>query len=486
MTIKMVETITSDRHVSGKILGLIAVLLGQFMLVLDATVVNVALPAMQADLGVAPGELTWITNAYLIAFGGLLLLFGRLGDRIGRRRVFVLGVELFTLASIACGFASNAPVLIAARFVQGIGAAGASSVILAIIATEFPRPADRAKAMSGYAFVSVSGGSLGLFVGGLLTQALSWHWIFWINVPFGALALALVRRYLRAEPPAATRAPIDVIGAVLVTVTAMTAIYGFVEAGATSWDAPAVRGALALAIALAVVFVTLEAARPHPLLPLRVFRIRGLVVTSVVRGFMAMGLYGVFFLATLDMSHTLGFAPLHVGLAFLPQTLTVAALSLGGSAALVQRFGAARVLVAGLAIAAAGVAIMAGLAVDEPYLPIRLGAHLLLGLGFGLAFLPLLTLAMADVPAHDAGLGSAIINLSLQLAAAVDIALLVTASSHRTRALLDAGAPLRDATVLGYRFAYQVALAGMLVGLTLAATLLRPNARARSAERLAS
>jgi MFS family permease len=296
-------------------------------------------------------------------------------------------------------------------------------------------------------------------------------------VPFGLLSLVLVRRYLRAEPVASSRAPIDVAGAVLVTAAAMIAIYGFVEAGTTSWTAPVVRVALALALALGVIFIALEAMRPQPLLPLRMLRIRSLVVTSAVRGFMAMGLYGVFFLATLDMTHTLGFAPLHVGLAFLPQTLTVAALSLGTSAWLVQRFGAARVLVAGLALAAIGVAIMASLAIDEPYFPIRAAAHVLLGLGFGLAFLPLLTLAMADVPAEDAGLGSAIVNLSLQLAAAVDIALLVTASSHRTRTLLDAGTALRDATVLGYRFAYQVALAGMLVGLTLAATLLRPSAR---------
>jgi EmrB/QacA subfamily drug resistance transporter len=479
------SSVNVNRHLSTKILGLFAVLLGQFMLVLDATVVNVALPAMQTDLDIGPGQLTWITSAYMIAFGGLLLLFGRLGDRLGRRRIFILGIEVFTLASIACGFAPGAGFLIAARFVQGIGAAAASSVILAIIATEFPQPADRAKAMSGYTFVSVSGGSLGLFVGGLLTQALSWHWIFWINVPFGVLALALVRRYVHDGARPRERPPIDVIGAVLVTVAAMVAIYGVVEAGYTSWTAPAVRTALAIALALAVVFFTIEAVRPNPLLPLRMLRIRSLVVTSVVRGFMAMGLYGGFFLATLDMSHTLKFAPLEVGLAFLPQTLTVAALSLGATAWLVRRFGPARVLVAGLAIAAVGIAIMASLAIDEPYFPIRATAHVLLGLGFGMAFMPLLTLAMSEVPPQDAGLGSAIVNLSLQLAAAVDLALLVTASSYRTRALLEAGASAHDASVLGYRFAHAVALVGLLVGLTLAATLLRPSARARSAERLA-
>ena len=458
VTIKMDATITVDRAIPSRILGLVAVLLGQFMLVLDATVVNVALPAMQADLGVSPGQLTWITNAYLIAFGGLLLLFGRLGDSFGRRRIFVLGVSAFTLASIACGFAPNAVALIVARFVQGIGAAAAASVILAIIATEFPQPADRAKAMSGYMFVSVSGGSLGLFVGGLLTQTLSWHWIFWINVPFGLLAIELVRRHLPADRRATVRAPIDVVGAVLVTSAAMAAIYALVEAGHTSWTAPAVRIAFAAALALTIAFFTVESQRANALLPIRMLRIRSLMVTSVVRGFMVMGLYGVFFLATLDMSHTLHFGPFAVGLAFLPQTLTVAALSVGGSAYLVRRFGPARVLVGGLSVAALGIGAMALLPVDAPYFPLRAGIHVVLGLGFGTAFLPLLTLAMSDVPPADAGLGSAIVNLSLQLAGAVGIAVLVTAASHHTRTLVAAGTSLHDATVLGYRFAYAVAL----------------------------
>jgi len=476
------DTITAER----RILGLVAVLLGQFMLVLDATVVNVALPAMQRDLELSPGQLTWITSSYMIAFGGLLLLFGRLGDELGRRRIFVIGITAFTLASIACGFAPGALSLIVARFIQGIGAAAASSVILAIIAIEFPRPADRAKAMSGYMFVSVSGGSLGLFVGGLLTQVLSWHWIFWINVPVGALSLWLVSRHLRADDRGArdgTRPPIDVIGAVLVTGAAMLAIYAVVEAGHRSWAAPAVRIASASAIVLGVLFFVAESQREHPLLPLRMLRIRSLVITSVIRGFMVMGLYGVFFLATLDMAGSLHFGPLRVGLAFLPQTLTVAALSLGGSAWLVQRFGAARVLVAGLAMVAIAVGGMAMLAVDAPYFPLRAGAHVLLGLGFGMSFLPLLTIAMADVPAADAGLGSAIVNLSLQLAAAVDIAVLVTAAQFRTRVLVAAGEPLADATVHGYRFAYIVALVGVMISLTIAATLLTTRPRAEVAER---
>lgn len=466
-------TITGSSDSRRRLLGLVAVLLGQFMLVLDATVVNVALPAMQADMALDATQLAWITSSYMIAFGGLLLLFGRLGDQLGRRNILLLGLAVFTVASIACGLAPGATSLIVVRFVQGIGAAAASSVILAIISTEFPDPAGRATAMSGYMFVSVSGGSLGLFVGGLLTEALGWRWIFLINVPFGIVAFQLVRRMIRPDVRTGPRKRIDVLGAVLVTGAAMVAIYGLVEAARGSWSAPAVRISMSLALTLLVVFFVVEALSPSPLLPLRMLRIRSLVVTSVVRGFMAMGLYGVFFLATLDMSHTLGFGPLHVGIAFLPQTLTVAALSLGGSARLVKRFGPTRVLVAGLSLAAVGIGIMASLAIHEPYFPLRALAHVLLGLGFGMSFLPLLTLAMAEVPAADAGIGSAIVNLSLQLAAAVDIAVLVTASSHRTRSLLEAGRSLTDATVLGFRFAYGVAVVALLVGVTLAATLLR-------------
>jgi len=456
-------------------LGLFAVLLGQFMLVLDATVVNVALPAIQADLGLQEAALTWVSNAYLIAFGGLLLLFGRLGDLFGRRRIFLIGLFGFTAASIACGLAPSPGVLITARFVQGACGAAASSVILAIIATEFPGDAERAKAMSGYMFVSVAGGSLGLLVGGALTQALSWHWIFLINVPIGALGLRLAAGALGDEERPPGKRQLDIAGAILVTAAAMSAIYGLVSAAHAPWHALSVCLPITGSLALLVLFFAVEVTAREPLLPLHVLRIRSLMVTSVVRGCMAMGLYGVFFLASLDMSKTLGFGPLRVGMAFLPQTLVVAALSLGIGARLVRRFGARRVLISGLAIGAVGLMLMANLAVEEAYIPVRMIAHALLGLGFGMSFLPLLTLAMSEVSPGDAGLGSGIINLSLQLSAAVDIAILVTVASQRTRTLIDAGAPVRDATALGYHFAYAVAIASVLVGITLAATLLRPR-----------
>jgi EmrB/QacA subfamily drug resistance transporter len=471
------QIVTGARESRRRIIGLVAVLLAQGMLILDASVVNVALPAMQADLHVDHAQLTWVTNAYLIAFGGLLLLFGRLGDLFGRRRVFLLGIALFTVASAACGLAGSPAVLIVSRFVQGIGAAAASSVILALIAIEFPEEADRARAMSGYMFVSVAGGSIGLFAGGLLAQLLSWHWIFLVNLPIGVVTIALARGALREVAPSPPSRRVDVAGGVLITAAAMTAIYGLVAAAHEPWSSLSVRVPLSFAVILTILFFFVEVSIDHPLLPVRVLRIRSLVITSVIRGFMAMGMYAVFFLGSLDMSNTLGFGPLRTGLAFLPQTVAVAVLSLGVTARAVRRFGPQRVLVAGLAAIALGLGAMANLGLDEPYFPVRALAHVALGLGLGLSFLPLLTLAMSEVPPRDAGLGSAIVGLSLQLFGAVDLAILVTAAAFRSHALASSGTPAADATILGYRFAYAVAIGGVLVGLTLAATLLRRRSR---------
>ena len=465
--------VTDGRNSRRRTVGLVAVLLAQGMLILDASVVNVALPAMQADLHVDHAQLTWVTNAYLIAFGGLLLLFGRLGDLFGRRRVFMFGVALFTAASVACGLAGSPGVLIVSRFVQGIGAAAGSSVILALIAIEFPDATDRAKAMSGYMFVSVAGGSFGLFAGGLLAQLLDWHWIFLVNLPIGIFTIALARRALSEVAPSPPSRRVDIAGAVLITAAAMTGIYGLVEAAHQPWSSASVRVPLGFALILAVLFFFVEVSVAHPLLPVRVLRIRSLAVTSVIRGFMAMGMYAVFFFSSLDMSGTLGFGPLRTGFAFLPQTLVVAVLSLGVTARAVRRFGPQRVLVAGLAAIALGLGAMANLGLTEAYFPVRALAHVVLGLGLGLSFLPLLTLAMSEVPPRDAGLGSAIVSLSLQLFGAVDLAILVTAAAFRSHALAAAGTPPAAATILGYRFAYAVAIGGVLVGLTLAATLLR-------------
>ncbi|WP_394825946.1 MFS transporter [Pendulispora albinea] len=470
---------TAPRPSRRRWIALFAVLLGQFMLVLDATVVNVALPAMQADLHLPQAQLTWITNAYLIAFGGFLLLFGRLGDLLGRRRIFLLGLGVFTLASAACGLTHDATTLIAARFLQGIGAAASAAVVLAIVAIEFPEPAERTRAMSGYMFVSVSGSSVGLLLGGALTQMVDWHWIFLINIPIGLFGIPLGRAVLRESPAPGIRNGVDVTGAIMVTAAAMLAVYALVEGSNHAWTSGAVLVPAAIALITLALFFVLEARIANPILPLRILRVRSLMVTSVVRGFMIMGMYAVFFFGSLELAQTAGFGPLDVGLAFLPMTATVGILSLGLSARLVARFGAHRVLLGGMALIALALLSFAHLSPSAPYWPWRFGSYTLLGLGAGNSFLPLLTIAMSEVPSADAGLGSSIVNLSQQLSAAVDLALLATAASQRTDHLRADHVTSAEALVGGYHFAYTLAAIGVLAGLTVAALFLRPRPRPR-------
>src|SRR5579884_645463 len=271
-------------------LALGVVCLAQLMIVLDTTIVNVALPSIQRDLHFSQSNLTWVVNAFLVSYGSFLLLAGRLGDLVGRKRVFLAGVLLFTVASALCGLAPSQGWLIAARFVQGIGAAVQASVILAIIVTEFPEPGDRARAMSAYVFVAVAGGSLGLLAGGLLTQALSWHWIFFVNLPIGAAALALGQTLIPADSAPAARERVDWLGSALVTASLMTAIYAIVQAGSHGWASSQVLGFGALALALMVAFLALEARLEHPIMPLRMLTLRGLMASSVVRGFLVTGM----------------------------------------------------------------------------------------------------------------------------------------------------------------------------------------------------
>ena len=470
----------SAAHARRRRLALLAVLAAQFMLVLDATVVNVALPAIQADLHLAGARLTWINNSYLIAFGGLLLLFGRLGDLYGRRRIFLIGLAVFTAASAVCGLAADAGPLIVARFIQGVGAAAASSVVLAIISTEFPAADDRARAMSGYVFVSVSGGSVGLMLGGLLTQMVGWPWIFLINVPVGVATLALARSVLRRDAKPERAGRVDVFGSILVTGAAMTIIYALIEAGTHPWTAAAVVVPGVAALIQLGAFLALETRLANPIFPLRMLRIRSLMASSVVRGFMVMGMYAAFFFGVLDLARGLGFGPMRIGLAFLPMTITVALLSRGLAARLMARHGPRRVLMFGLGAIAAAMWLFATLPLSAPYFPQRFLTFVLLGLGAGTSFLPLLTIAMSDVPAPDAGLGSAIVNLSMQLAAAIDLAILATFASKHTDALVSGGAPVRDALLGGYRHAFGVAMIGVLVAFTLAAVVLRAQPASRA------
>ena len=476
-TVTIMPTNTTDPASRRRWFALFAVLLGQFMLVLDATVVNVALPVIQADLHLPEARLTWVTNAYLIAFGGLLLLFGRLGDLLGRRRIFLFGLVLFTLASVGCGMTHDELVLIAARFVQGVGAAAASSVVLAIVAVEFPEPTDRTKAMSGYMFVSISGGSVGLLVGGAITQMLDWHWIFLINLPIGLISIPLARAVLREEASLGVKGGVDVAGAVLVTASAMSLVYALVAGATHPWTSAAVLAPALGTAALLAVFFVVESRVAQPILPLRILRIRSLMASNLVRGLLMMGMYGVFFFGSLELWHALGFGPMRVGLAFLPMTGMVGLMSLGISARLVARFGPRAVLLGGLTLVVAALVSFARLDPHAPYWPWRMGSYALLGLGAGNSFLPLLTMAMSDVPTRDAGLGSALVSLSLQLAGAIDLAILATAASHRTATLRAAHIAPLDTVLGGYHFAYHVAVGGVVLGLLVATFLLAPPSK---------
>ncbi|MEA2267389.1 MAG: hypothetical protein QOE27_2972 [Solirubrobacteraceae bacterium] len=471
MNIRPFARMSSERR---RWLALGVVCLAQLMIVLDTTIVNVALPAIQRDLHFTQGALTWVVNAFLITFGSFLLLAGRLGDLVGRRRVFLAGVGLFTVASLLCGLAPTQGLLIAARFVQGVGGALSASVILAIVVTEFPEPGDRARAMSAYVFVAVAGGSLGLLAGGALSQALSWHWIFFVNLPIGAATFALGKALIPADHAPGLRDGVDWLGSVLVTVSLMTAVYAIVQATTHGWVSAPVLGCGAIALALMGSFLAVEARTPNPILPLRILRLRGLIGSSVVRGFLVTGMYSTFFLGTLYLEHVLHYSALQTGLAFLPWTVTVGILSLGITARLVARFGSMRVLLAGLPTVIVGLGLLATAGIHTGFFPTIFLAYLAIGLGIGTSFMPLLTIAMADVPPADAGLGSGITNVSQQVAGALGLAVLGTIAANRSKTLEAHGHSVASSLVGGYHLAFAIGAGSIVLALVTAVVLLRP------------
>jgi EmrB/QacA subfamily drug resistance transporter len=456
--------------------ALMVVCLAQLMIVLDVTIVNVALPAIQRDLHFTQGNLTWVVNAFLVTFGSLLLLAGRLGDLAGRKRVFLGGLVTFTVASLLCGVAPSQGALIAARFLQGIGAAAQASVILAIIITEFPEAAERARAMSAYVFVSVAGGSLGLLAGGVLTEALSWHWVFFVNLPIGVATFVLGHALIRADRGLGLGQGVDWIGSLLVTVSLMSAIYAIVEATSHGWFSSQVLGFGGLAAALMAAFLALEARIENPIMPLRILRLRGLVNASLVRGFLVTGMYSTFFLGTLYLEHVRHYGALQTGAAFLPWTITVAILSQGITAAMVRRFGPLPVLMAGMGSAIAGLLLFGTAGPDTDFFPTVFFACFAIGLGIGSAFMPLLTIAMEDVPAVDAGLGSGITNVSQQISGALGLAVLSTVAANHTKGLLASHHGVTSSLISGYHVAFLAGAAAIGTGLVLAFALLRPRA----------
>jgi EmrB/QacA subfamily drug resistance transporter len=463
---------------------LMVVCLAQLMIVLDVTIVNVALPSIQHDLHFSQSHLSWIVNAFLISFGSLLLLAGRLGDLIGRKRVFLAGLTVFTAASLLCGIAPSQGVLIVARFLQGIGAAAQASVILAIIVTEFPEASERARAMSAYVFVSVAGGSLGLLAGGVLTEALSWHWVFFVNLPIGAAAFALGKALIRRDEGLGLGHGIDWIGSLLVTAALMSAIYAIVETTAHGWSSSEVLGFGGLAAVLMVAFITLETRIENPIVPVRILRLRGLINASLVRGFLVTGMYSTFFLGTLYLEHVRHYSALQTGAAFLPWTITVAVLSQGITARLVRRFGSLPVLTMGMATAIVGLLLFAAAGTHTTFFPTIFLACLAIGLGIGSAFMPLLTIAMADVPAADAGLGSGITNVSQQIGGALGLAVLSTVAANHTKTLLATHHGLVDSLIGGYHVAFIAGAAAIAAGMVLAFLLL-PRRGTRPALRVA-
>ena len=455
--------------------ALIVVCFAQLMIVLDVTIVNVALPSIQRDLGFSQANLTWVVNAFLVTFGSLLLLAGRIGDLVGRKRVFLAGLVTFTVASFLCGVANTEGALIGARLLQGIGAAAQASVILAIIVTEFPEAAERARAMSAYVFVSVAGGSLGLLAGGLLTEALSWHWVFFVNLPIGAATFALAHALIRSDSGLGIGHGVDWLGSLLVTASLMSVIYAIVEVTTYGWTSAHVLGVGGLAAALMMAFLALEARIDNPIVPLRILRVRGLVNASLVRAFLVTGMYSTFFLGTLYLEQIRHYSAVQTGAAFLPWTITVAVLSQGITARLVARFGPLRVLTTGMASAASGLLLFATVGAHTAFFPTIFLACFAIGLGIGMAFMPLLTLAMADVPAADAGLGSGITNVSQQISGALGLAVLSTVAANHTNGLLSADQGLTSALIGGYRVAFLGGALTIGAGIVLAFALLRPR-----------
>jgi EmrB/QacA subfamily drug resistance transporter len=444
------------------------------MMVLDATIVNVALPSIQRSLHFSQGNLTWVIDGYLITFGGFLLLAGRLGDLIGRKRVFLAGLVLFTAASMLCGIADSQGLLIGARLLQGVGGAVASSVILAIIVTEFPKAAEQAKAMGMYAFVSAGGGSIGLLAGGVLTQTLDWHWIFFVNVPIGVFAFLMGSALIRENEGIGLSGGVDVLGSILITLATMAGAFAIVKSTEYGLLSARTLGVGGASIVLLGAFLALEGRLANPIMPLRILRLRMLMGSSLVRGLLITGMFSSFFLGALYLERVLGYNAVDTGLAFLPLTGSIAVMSMGLSARAVRRFGALNTLAAGLTGIVGGLLLLASAGVHAAYFPGLFFAFLLLGLGAGASFLPLLTMGMAEAPKRDAGLASGIINVSVQLFGAIGLAALGAIATDHTKSLTASGHSLGSALTGGYHLAYLVAATFVAIGIAAAFVVLRP------------
>jgi EmrB/QacA subfamily drug resistance transporter len=480
MTNQATTTPATDRR---RWMALYVLCIGMLMIVLDVTVVNVALPSMKEDLGFSQSSLAWVVNAYLIAFGGLLLLAGRFGDILGRKNIFMAGIALFTLASLACGAAQTQEMLVVARFIQGIGGAMTSAVILGMIVVMFPEPREQAKAIGVYGFVASAGGSVGLLAGGVLTQAINWHWIFFINIPIAALTAFGAHRLVERDKGIGFGNGTDAPGAVLITSSLMLGVYTIVQPAAEhGWGATQTLLLGAGSLVLLAAFVAREATTRNPLIPLRIFRSRNVSGANVIQALTVAGMFGLFFLGSLYLEQVLGYDPLQIGFAFLPATLIMGVLSFRYTEPLISRFGARHALLAGLVLVAAGLSLFSRAPVDGSYLADVLPAMVILGLGIGVSFPSLMSLAMSGATREDAGLASGLVNTTAQVGGALGLAVLATLSASRTNDLVAAGESTASALVSGFHLAFLIGAALVVAALVVGLTVLQGDGRPQSAE----
>ena len=464
-------------------IALYVLCVGMLMIVLDVTVVNVALPSIQDDLGFSQSSLAWVVNAYMIAFGGLLLFAGRFGDILGRKNIFMAGLGVFTVASLLCGVAQSQELLVAARFVQGVGGAMTSAVILGMIVTMFPEPREQAKAIGVFAFVASAGGSVGLLAGGVLTQSINWHWIFFVNIPIGIATAVLAWRLLDGDRGIGFGEGADIPGAILITSSLLLGVYTIVKPAAEfGWGSGQTLGLGAVSLVLLVAFVVREARASNPLIPLRIFRSRNVSGANVIQALSVAGMFGLFFLGALYLQRVLGYDALEIGLAFLPATIVMGALSLRYSERLIMRFGARTTLLPGLVLIGAGLALFAQAPVDGSYIRHVLPVMIVLGFGAGVSFPALMTLAMSGATQSDAGLASGLVNTTAQVGGALGLAVLATLSATRSENLIDGGeATASSALTSGYHLAFLIGAGLVVAALVVAVTVLQPEEQAELA-----
>jgi EmrB/QacA subfamily drug resistance transporter len=465
-------------HSTNPWVVLVLICMAQFMVVLDATVTNVALPSIQKDLGLSEANLQWIINAYTLVFGGFLLLGGRLGDLLGRKRLFMIGLVIFTFASLMNGLANSEGMLIGFRALQGLGAALISPAALSIISTTFEEGAERAKALAVWAAIAIGGAAFGLILGGALTEWLSWPWIFFVNVPVGIVVFLLSLRLVPESRDENAAGSYDIAGAVTVTGGLMALVYAIVHAESAGWTATTTIGFFVLSAVLLVSFVLIEMRTKAPLVRLSIFRIRSLTTANITMFLAMSAMFAMFFFNTLYIQKVLGYAPLKAGFAFLPFTAGIM-VSAGLASALAPRIGVRPVAAVGMLLSAAGLLLLTQIPVNGSYVADVLPAMILTSLGMGAVFMPLTLVATTGLDNEDQGLASGLFNTSQQIGGALGLAVLSTIAAGRTKAAASSGASQAEALVHGFHWAYAGAAVIVLGALVVMLAMLRAKDVAR-------